>query len=149
MVTTLKHFQTLSANGSNPIAYAITGELIHILYSNKNKEIWYATGTVADPNGESVTMSFVSPKDRTKEQISNFLSKVNDGVTYKGTTYTTTQIISMREWAKECQWREDDDNSFIDDLSDMDILRAIDRHFDGGLSEAITCLTPTTLSTNN
>lgn len=62
---------------------------------------------------------------------------------YKGITYTDEIIKEMREWAKDCSWREDEeDNSFIDDLTDLEIIRGVEKNFAGGLAEAVICLTP-------
>lgn len=46
---------------------------------------------------------------------------------------TKEQIQAGKEWLKECVWAESDDNSFIDELSDDQIIKAIKRHFGGGV----------------
>lgn len=60
---------------------------------------------------------------------------------YKGITYTADQIKEMREWLKECQWADIEDNSEIDEFSDLRIVKAVERHADGGLTEFINCST--------
>ncbi len=60
---------------------------------------------------------------------------------YKDITYTDEAIKEMRNWAKDCQWNEDEnDSSFIDDLSDVSILIGVERNYDGGLSEFMKVL---------
>lgn len=46
-------------------------------------------------------------------------------------------IKGMREWAKDCQWREISDESEIDELPDEDILRGVQNHYDGGIKAFI------------
>lgn len=41
----------------------------------------------------------------------------------------------MREWAKDCQWKEDPEE--IDEMSDEEILRGVQRHYEGGIKAFI------------
>lgn len=41
----------------------------------------------------------------------------------------------MRDWAKDCQWKEDPEE--IDEMSDEDILRGVQRHYEGGIKAFI------------
>lgn len=67
--------------------------------------------------------------------------------TYKNILYTDEQITYMREWAKDCQWKEDEeDNSFLDDLTDLQILKGVENNYAGGLASAILDLTPVLLT---
>jgi hypothetical protein len=43
---------------------------------------------------------------------------------------TPANIIEMRNWASECVWREDCE---IEEFSDIEVIRGIHRHYDGGL----------------
>lgn len=60
---------------------------------------------------------------------------------YKGITYTDDQIKLMRDWVNDCQWREDADNDFIDELTDLEILKGVNRHYEGGLTSFILDIT--------
>lgn len=55
-------------------------------------------------------------------------------VKYKGKSYTEEQIGHMREWIDDIQW-EDLDGS--DGLSDEEVLDAVQKHYNGGLSQFI------------
>ncbi len=54
-------------------------------------------------------------------------------VDFKGKTYSAAHIKIMREWVSECagSWVEDEEE--IEEMSDMQIVRGVQRHFDGGL----------------
>lgn len=41
----------------------------------------------------------------------------------------------MRDWAKDCQWKEEPEE--IDEMSDEDILRGVQRHYEGGIKAFI------------
>ncbi len=56
---------------------------------------------------------------------------------YKGITYTVEQIKDMRDWAKDCVWAEDSDSDFIDNLSDMQVIKGVEANYDGGLTQFI------------
>ena len=56
---------------------------------------------------------------------------------YKGITYTDDQIKLMRDWVNDCQWQEDTDNDFIDELTDIEILKGVNLHYEGGLASFI------------
>ena len=55
---------------------------------------------------------------------------LKESVEYKGRTYTTQNIKDMREWISDCQWEDLDD---VDDLSDMEVIKGVDRNYEGGL----------------
>lgn len=61
---------------------------------------------------------------------------------YKGIQYTEQQIKSMREWAKDCQWNDDIDNEFIDELTSTQVLIGIEKHYDGGIAQFLLDSTP-------
>lgn len=42
-------------------------------------------------------------------------------------------IAAMREWAKDCAWRDLDDED-IDELPAAELLAGVARHFDGGIA---------------
>jgi hypothetical protein len=46
------------------------------------------------------------------------------------TIYTPAQIAAMREWAADCQWRDNDD---LDLYEDATIIAGVERHYDGGV----------------
>lgn len=58
-------------------------------------------------------------------------------VNYKGIDYTPAQIKAMREWAKDCQWAEDQGSDFIDELDDLQILKGVAQHYGGGLAQFV------------
>ena len=52
-------------------------------------------------------------------------------------------IKQMREWVKDCQWREVEDESDIDDMTDLQIIQGVQRHYDGGVRAFIRDSQPT------
>lgn len=62
--------------------------------------------------------------------------------TYKGTEYTADQIKQMRNWAKDCQWADGEGPDFIDELTDLQIVRGVAKHYAGGLSQFISDCEP-------
>lgn len=53
------------------------------------------------------------------------------------TTLTASELLAARDWIKDCldTFRDLDDESDVDDLSDEQVTRGIARHFVGGLAE--------------
>ena len=50
---------------------------------------------------------------------------------------TTANITEMREWVGDCHWSDDCDT---EDFSDVQIIRGVNRFFDGGLEAFLeTC----------
>jgi hypothetical protein len=60
-------------------------------------------------------------------------------INYKGHEYTPEDIKAMREWILDCQW-EDVDEDNIDELSDIQVLRGVDKHVYGGLAEFMSTM---------
>jgi hypothetical protein len=53
-----------------------------------------------------------------------------------GTYWLTREHIdAMREWVSDCQWTESfyGDDDWVDELSDMEIVRGVNRTYDGGI----------------
>lgn len=50
---------------------------------------------------------------------------------YKNREYTPEQIAAMREWISDCEWPDLDQEAILE-LSDIQVLRGIERHVDGG-----------------
>lgn len=51
-------------------------------------------------------------------------------------------MAEMRAWAKDCEWREAQDNGmtsaeYVDELSDEEVLAGIDRHYGGGAAQFV------------
>lgn len=47
---------------------------------------------------------------------------------------TNPQIIKdMRDWVKDCEWRDISDEGDVDDLTDIEIVKGVDKGFDGGV----------------
>lgn len=44
---------------------------------------------------------------------------------------TPEQIAAARDWVTDCDWK---DNDHLDGYSDEDIVRGVNRHYDGGWS---------------
>lgn len=53
--------------------------------------------------------------------------------TYRTEVSSGYLVAAMREWLADCEWAEQPDNEFIDDLTDAQIVAAVGRHFDGGV----------------
>lgn len=64
------------------------------------------------------------------------------GTTYKGILYSPEQISAMRDWAKDCQWGEDQSSDFIDELTDTQILKGVQQHYSGGLAQFVIDCVP-------
>jgi hypothetical protein len=43
---------------------------------------------------------------------------------------TKDHLKAMREWVSDCAWREDCET---DEFTDEEIIRGVEKHFDGGL----------------
>jgi hypothetical protein len=56
--------------------------------------------------------------------------------------YTREQIDAMRDWVKECQWREDWDDDDVDNAPDAVIIRGVARHYEGGLKQFLSDMIP-------
>lgn len=41
-------------------------------------------------------------------------------------------VNDMRDWIKDCQWNDVDDED-VDAMTDEELLRGIEQHYDGGL----------------
>ena len=41
----------------------------------------------------------------------------------------------MREWVKDCQWGEQYEDSDVDELPDIVILRGVEKYYDGGIRQ--------------
>lgn len=52
-------------------------------------------------------------------------------------TFTPDQIKAMRDWAKDCQWAEDSDSDFIDELTDLQVIKGVASNYAGGLPQFI------------
>ena len=62
--------------------------------------------------------------------------------TYNGKDYTAEQISAMRDWAKDCQWAEDQGTEFIDELTDLQVIAGVEKHYDGGLEQFVIDCVP-------
>lgn len=54
-------------------------------------------------------------------------------------SFTPEQILAMREWIKDCQWGDMSEED-IDELSDEEIIRGVNKHYDGGTWEFLRAL---------
>lgn len=52
------------------------------------------------------------------------------------------QLQQAREWVADCQWQDIHDADDVAELSQVEIERGIDRHYDGGLLQFILDCTP-------
>jgi hypothetical protein len=49
-------------------------------------------------------------------------------------------LNEMRDWLKDCEWRDShDEHDMIDEATDAEIIKAIDRNYQGGVNEFIRC----------
>lgn len=52
--------------------------------------------------------------------------------------FTTTHPVlmkHMRDWVKDVKWREVSDEADIDDMTDEEILRGVEKHYQGGIKQ--------------
>lgn len=59
-----------------------------------------------------------------------------NNIIYKGSEYTAQDITLMREWIADCQWNDLDEDC-ITELTDTEVLRGVNSHYGGGLSQFI------------
>ena len=52
-------------------------------------------------------------------------------------------IKHMRDWVKDCSWGEQFEEHEIDELSDIQILQGVQRHYEGGIKQFIQDAQPT------
>jgi hypothetical protein len=49
-------------------------------------------------------------------------------------------VQDARDWAKDCNWvetQDDPDNDFIDEIDPIRLLKLVNRHYDGGLKSFV------------
>lgn len=51
---------------------------------------------------------------------------------YNGIVYSPEIVKQMRDWAKDCSWNDYDE---IDELTDLEIIKGVERHYQGGLRQ--------------
>lgn len=74
------------------------------------------------------------------EELLNYIDDNSIVVeTYRGVGYTRNQLNEMRDWFKMCQWEDYTEDDF-DGLTDLQVLKGIEKHVDGGLLEFINNL---------
>lgn len=66
---------------------------------------------------------------------------------YKGIDYSPEQISAMRDWAKDCQWAEEQGSEFIDELTDLQIIAGVEKHYDGELEQFVKDCVPVSIRT--
>lgn len=49
--------------------------------------------------------------------------------------WTPAQVAEARGWVADCMWREEPED--LDELTDAQVVRGVDRHFDGGMTELV------------
>lgn len=58
-------------------------------------------------------------------------------IKFRGVNYSVSEaaVKEMREWASDCSWSEDDyyDDDWMDEMSDIQIIKSVNRFYDGGL----------------
>lgn len=48
---------------------------------------------------------------------------------------TQQELNFAREWIKDCVWQDIDSADDVDDLTDLQVIRGIKKHFSGGIEE--------------
>ncbi|MBC1235658.1 peptide ABC transporter substrate-binding protein [Nostoc sp. 2RC] len=49
---------------------------------------------------------------------------------------TPRQLLEARDWIKDCcPWRDLPDPECVDDLSDEEVVKGVEKHFSGGLRQ--------------
>jgi hypothetical protein len=65
-------------------------------------------------------------------------------VTIRKVNYTVpvAAVKEMREWASDCTWVEDSygDDDWMDEMSDIQIIRSVHRNYDGGINSFLRSL---------
>ncbi|VDM13182.1 unnamed protein product [Wuchereria bancrofti] len=104
--------------------------------------------------GVDLGNSFDKFKDKLKEIIRKELKEIYDGrdnmndtsdnvdspvITYKNHNFTQNNIEQMKDWLKDLSF-QDIEPEDIDDLSDEQVVKAVDRHWDGGIDNFVTTL---------
>lgn len=54
--------------------------------------------------------------------------------------HVTPYLPAMREWVSDCVWRDMDDT---DELTDLQVVTGVQRHYQGGVKQFITDAGPT------
>lgn len=62
-------------------------------------------------------------------------------INYNGQTYTPDHLREMRGWVNDCVWADMLPED-IEDVTDEEILKGIDKHYVGGLVGFIIDITP-------
>lgn len=55
---------------------------------------------------------------------------------------TPEMIEQMRDWIKDCQWKDIGDESDVDALTPQEVIAGVEHHYDGGVKEFIRNGTP-------
>jgi hypothetical protein len=53
--------------------------------------------------------------------------------------FTAEQIAAMREWVADCSWGDMDEESLAE-LTDEQIIRGVNKHYDGGIREFLRAI---------
>lgn len=100
--------------------------------------------------------------EKLKNIIRDVLKEVNYTTDEKGNSViavgATTSIMrfivehpemvkQMREWVKDIQWKEDSEE--IDELSDVDIVKGVQKHYEGGINQFVKDTDPTLKEVGN
>lgn len=56
---------------------------------------------------------------------------------YKEIYYSPTVIAEMRNWISDCTWAEDSFDA--EELTDLQCIQGVERHYEGGLAEFLEC----------
>lgn len=51
--------------------------------------------------------------------------------------FTTEHIQNMRSWVKDCNWREEYDETEIDEMPVLTLLSGVNKHYGGGILQFI------------
>jgi hypothetical protein len=100
------------------------------LYSDKN----------ADKMNANMELAF-DLFDAANEDIYEFCI-----VVMNGEEFTPEQIKAMRDWAKDCQWADDTDSDFVDELTDEQVIKGVQQHYDGGLTQFVKDCEPVNIA---
>lgn len=96
-------------------------------------------------------ISLKEMKEMIHQLIKEEQSNTNDAQTHKSISkfgvISLEVVDQMREWALDCQWREDADE--ISEMSADEIIRGVNANYDGGVKEFIRDCSPVSQVTEN
>jgi hypothetical protein len=89
------------------------------------------------------TVKFNEIKSIIKDVINEELGSLPQFESVDPSQITPEIIQAMRNWAKDCQWRDVSDEAEIDEMPDSEIISGVAQNYDGGIEAFIADSQPT------